>query len=366
MNPARLRKVMRILLPLAALYLFFYSIDLIGHSFKLFGKGFAERLLSTTSDPFLGLFIGLVTTSVIQSSSATTSIIVGLVAAGSLSISAAIPMIMGANIGTTVTNLIVSLGHAARRFEFNRAFSCAVVHDIFNVLTVIVLFPIELVLHPLQKSAVFLAEAFSDAGGLSMSRPLKHAVEPLIHLTDRVWAALNLSTLWMAVLALVVLFFSLAMLVKALRRLALCRAEVFIDRYLFGNPLASLLLGLLLTIAVQSSSVTTSLIVPLAGAGIVNVRQVFPYVLGANVGTTTTAVLASLATGSSVAVTVAFAHMMFNIFGIAVFYPLRVIPITIASKIGEFIGRSDRNVVIVVGCFLLLYFLPIILFVAEY
>ena len=62
------------------LYLFLYSIKLLGHSFKLFGKGFAETLLNLTSDPFVGLLAGVVATTLVQSSSTTTSIVVGLVA----------------------------------------------------------------------------------------------------------------------------------------------------------------------------------------------------------------------------------------------------------------------------------------------
>ena len=97
------------------LYAFLVSINLLGHSFKLFGEDFAVTLLQSTENPFFGLFLGILATSLIQSSSTTTSIVVGLVAAGGLTLDTAIPVIMGANVGTTVTNTLVSFGHATRR-----------------------------------------------------------------------------------------------------------------------------------------------------------------------------------------------------------------------------------------------------------
>ena len=116
----------------------------MGKAFKGFGKGFAETLLNTTSNPFVGLFIGILATSLVQSSSTTTSIIVGIVASGAITIGNAIPIIMGANIGTTVTNTLVSLGHITRREEFKRAVAGATVHDFFNLICVAIMFPLEL------------------------------------------------------------------------------------------------------------------------------------------------------------------------------------------------------------------------------
>ena len=111
------------MLLLLLLYCFFLSLDMIGLAFKLFGKEFAQTLIETTTHPFVGLFIGLLATSLVQSSSTTTSMTVGMVAAGALTIEGAIPIIMGANIGTTVTNTLVSLAHFTRPQEFRRAFS---------------------------------------------------------------------------------------------------------------------------------------------------------------------------------------------------------------------------------------------------
>ena len=99
----------------ALLYCFLVSIGLMGSAFKGFGKGFAESLIKTTSNPLVGLFIGILATSLVQSSSTTTSIVVGMVGSGVIAVPNAIPIVMGANIGTTVTNTLVSLGHVSRR-----------------------------------------------------------------------------------------------------------------------------------------------------------------------------------------------------------------------------------------------------------
>ncbi|MFQ5866337.1 MAG: Na/Pi symporter, partial [bacterium] len=140
----RIKVISRVILLFVLLYLFILSIKMMGTAFKLFGKDFAEQLIATTSNPYVGLLIGILTTSVIQSSSTTTSLVVGLVGAGALTISNAIPIIMGSNIGTSITNTIVSMGHVSRSNEFRRAFAGSTVHDFFNLITVVILFPLQL------------------------------------------------------------------------------------------------------------------------------------------------------------------------------------------------------------------------------
>ena len=161
--------------------------------------------------------------------------------------------------------------------------------------------------------------------------------------------------------ALIIMFWALIMLVRILRSLMLNKLEILIQNYLFRNDVLGVIVGLLMTILVQSSSITTSLIVPLAGAGIVSLRQIFPYTLGANLGTTITAMLAAMATQNHVAVTVAFAHLWFNIYGMAVFYPLKFIPIGLTQIVGERATRSKRNMAIFIVSYLALYFIPVVL-----
>ena len=145
-----------------------------------------------TSNPFAGLLIGIVATSLIQSSSTTTSIVVGLVAGGALNLESAVPIVMGANIGTTITNTLVSFGHITNRIEFKRAFSASVVHDFFNILAVIVLFPLEIYYNIITRVAVQMEVLFSGAGGYKAFNPLKAMIDPVIDVFDNLFSYLTL------------------------------------------------------------------------------------------------------------------------------------------------------------------------------
>ena len=322
---------------LLLLYVFFVSISLMGASFKFFGAGFAERLLATTANPFVGLFIGVLATSLVQSSSTTTSMVVALVAGGALDVTRAIPIIMGANIGTSVTNTLVSVGHISRPDEFKRAFAAATVHDFFNLIAVLVLFPLQLGTNFLGRTASFATTVLGEAGGMSFTSPLKMLVEPAVELIERLT---NDNGVAILIVSIVLLFVALRYIVVNLRKLVIGRVEAFFSTRLFNNAFRAMLLGLVITVAVQSSSITTSLAVPLAGAGILTLMQIFPFTLGANVGTTITAMLASLVTGDPAAVTVAFAHLFFNIFGIVIIWPIRRLPVFLATKLAEWSLKS--------------------------
>lgn len=314
------------------LYLFLFSLELMGSSLKMFGRGFAETLIATTNNPLVGLFIGILCTSIVQSSSSTTSIVVGLVAGGALNVSNAIPIIMGANIGTSVTNTMVSLTQINRSAEYQRAVATATVHDFFNVLSVLVLFPLQYFTNYLGKAATFLGENFQHIGGLKFLSPIKALTKPPVEVLKNLigqypWILL--------VLSLALLLFSLTQMVKALKVLVVKKAEVWFDRYLFKTARRAFLVGLILTASVQSSSITTSLAVPMAAGGILTLIQVFPYSLGANIGTTVTAILAALVTGNVSAIIVAFSHLLFNISGIFVWWPLKAVPLTLAEKFAQ-------------------------------
>ena len=325
--------IVQILQLLFFLYLFLVSIGLMGASFKIFGKEFAETLIATTSNPFVGLFIGVLATSLIQSSSSTTSIVVGMVGGGALTVTNAIPIVMGANIGTSVTNTIVSMANLNRSNEFRRSFAASTVHDFFNILAVIVIFPIQYFTNYLGIFARDLAEMFQNVGGLKLFNPIKTATKPVISLFtstlgDFPWLIL--------ILSVVILFFALKKMVDTLRVLVIKRAELWFDKILFKNAFRAFVVGLVMTLMAQSSSITTSLVVPMAGAGMLTLAQIFPYTLGANIGTTITAMLASLATGNLNAVVVAFAHLLFNISGIVFWWPFSKVPIFLANTLAEY------------------------------
>jgi sodium-dependent phosphate cotransporter len=333
------------------LYLFIFSLELMSTSLKMFGKEFARSLIYTTTNPAAGLFIGILATSIIQSSSSTTSIVVGMVASGALEISSAIPIIMGANIGTSVTNILVSLAHINRINEFNRAFSAAIVNDVFNIFAVLVLFPIQIATNFLTISATFMGEAFQYIGALTLLSPVKMMAYPLV---DFLKEHLGSYPLIIFILSLLLLLFSLKMMVNALRVLVVKKAELWFDKFLFKTAFHAFLVGLLLTAMVQSSSITTSLIVPMAAAGVLTLKQVFPYTLGSNVGTTVTAILAALVTGNLAAITVAFSHLLFNISGMIIWWPLKCAPIFVARSFSQY---SMRNKIIPFGYIIIMFFI---------
>jgi solute carrier family 34 (sodium-dependent phosphate cotransporter) len=338
---------------------FFLALDLLGLSFGLFGKGFSALLIEQTSHPFIGLFIGILGTTLVQSSSTTTSLTVALVAAGGLTVEGAIPIIMGANVGTSVTNALVSLAHVTRRGEFERAYAGAMVHDLFNVLTVIILLPIEIMTGYLAKTSVVLASLVEGVGGLKLLDPIKTIVRPVSLLIIDLVGRSGVITL---ILALALLFLALKLLVDFLKAAMAGRAERVLHQTLFRSPVAAITAGLLMTVMVQSSSITTSVMVPLVAAGIVTLEQVFPFTVGANLGTTVTALIAALSTGSVHAVTVAFAHLMFNFSGMIIVFippPMRRLPVVLARLLGRMAGYNRVYAVIYVV--VLFYVLPFLL-----
>ena len=337
------------------LYAFLISIGLLGTAFKLFGKDLAQQLIQATANPLVGLLAGVLATTLVQSSSTTTSITVGMVAAGALTIEGAIPVVMGANIGTSVTNTLVSMGHITRKEEFRRALAGATVHDFFNLMTVIILLPAEIMFGYLRWVATYLATAFAGAGGMKFASPLKIITKPVVKM---VASFLGENPILCLIVAILLMYTALKFLVDLAKGIVIQRSERIINRYLFGAAPVAMLFGALLTVSVQSSSITTSIIIPLVGAGVLTLEQVFPFTLGANVGTTVTAMLAAL-TGNVAAVTVAFAHLCFNLTGIAIVYPIpfvRRIPMTLARRLADLTSRSRLYAFVYLG--LVFYLIP--------
>jgi len=346
------------------LYFFILGVKFFGAGFKLMGKDWADALVKGASNPLTGLFIGILATALMQSSSATTSMLVGLVATGQVGLATAIPVVMGANIGTTATNTFVSVAHITREGEFRRAMSASSVHDFFNVLTVCIMLPLELWTHVLERSARWLANLFSGVwpnavGDSPLNKILKPAVNGFVHLLEPLKAR---STAPCAVIVVIVggvmIFSALIYLTKVMKRLMISKVESTVQGHLRSGGYAAMLVGLAVTVLVQSSSITTSLMVPLAASGIMNLAQVYAVTLGANLGTTMTAMIAALA-GNSAAVTLAFSHMLFNLSGVLIFYappPMRKIPIWFAEKMGDFAHKHRAAVLVYIV--ILFYIVP--------
>ena len=343
------------------IYTFLVGVSSLESGIKVMGADTQESLFSSVSNPVAGLFIGILGTVLVQSSSASTSVIVGLVGTGALGVGDAVPMIMGANIGTTVTNTLVALAHMRQSEEFKRAFSAATVHDFFNLMAVSIILPIELATNVLSNSAEKISEQLVGSAGSEWKSPIKKWVkEPvgwLKDLGDAIGASGNVLGTLLVAIGLVIILISLAFITKNMRKLVADRIEASLNKVLGkGAGTVAMLLGLVITISVQSSSITTSIMIPLAAAGVVSLRNIYPVTLGANVGTTITALLAALATSRPEALTVAIVHTLFNVGGIVLLYPMpyvRDIPIRLAENLAKIaINRRVAAVVYVVVVFI--------------
>jgi len=416
------------------LYFFLVSIELLGSAAKVIGGCSAGGLFGSITNPFAALVIGILATVLVQSSSTTTSIIVTLVGAEALSVQSGIYMVMGANIGTSVTNTIVSMGQMADGAQLERAFAGATVHDLFNLLTVAILFPLELITGYLYHlTNAMLPDKVGD--GDEWEGPIKMIVAPLADriiksnkdiVKDLALGKVENCDSYYPVQCLngiedydncarkcdkdagevkgvdcgiigtitcdkdlgcpaffqngatkkdddisggVCLFLSLLLLtaclvglVNVLQRGLNGMSTRIIYKATNVNGLLAMGIGAGITVLVQSSSITTSVLTPLVGVGCIQLEQMFPLTLGANIGTTVTGLLASMVSDSVQALQVALCHLFFNITGILIWYPLpfmRKVPLNGARAL----GRATRRSKLIPGIYIITVFivLPILL-----
>ncbi|MGA1822316.1 MAG: Na/Pi symporter [Thermoplasmatota archaeon] len=358
-----------LLLFFLSIYVFIIGLKLMGSGLKGMGKDFSESLITTVENPFVGLAIGVLATAVIQSSSATTSMVVLLVADDPSFFPYAIPIIIGANIGTSVTNIIVSLGHIRHPPSFKRAFSGALVHDFFNLFAAGLIFPAEQLVRIftgkgiLERLGEGAANLLVGTGGFEFDL-IDRMLDPVLTPTKDMILDLGFyPEIMLLVVGLVILFVSLSMITKSARRAIEGKVQKVVDRVLFRNAGTSFGFGVGLTSFVQSSSVTTSLVVPLVGSGILTVEQIFPYTLGANVGTTVTALLAAVAAGmGKMALAISLVHLFFNMIGIVILYPMRKAPIWLAKKAAVYFADNRKfTILFILGLFFVLPGLIILL-----
>ena len=464
----------------AFLYIFLIGLGLMGDAFKCLGGRGAGSMFTGVNNPIAGLMVGVLATVLVQSSSTSTSIVVGLVASDQITVRTGIPIIMGANIGTSVTNTIVAMGQMGNRIDLERSFSGATVHDMFNMLTVCTLFPIEIILAAMSGEGgllYWISKGFTEAlvgadkAGELFPSPVKAVTKPvtkeIISNNKYVINALSLSEprvvplaageynatecgssrrlkaqewesepqeveedssrallnrrlddsvdcsqyycvskeldkqfkkiskkaykkkltkcdnyvlasepcgdsdkcymdagayyqnyvtdgriikggmvegagdsgggIIALILSLVLLCVGLFGLVKCLQMLLIKKAKKMIARATQFNDYIAILVGIGITIVVQSSSVTTSALTPLCGMGIIPLEKMLPLTLGANIGTTITALIAALVTMKFGALQIALCHLLFNITGILIWFPvplMRQIPLGAARLLG--------------------------------
>uniref|UniRef100_A0A8D0YX88 Solute carrier family 34 member 3 n=1 Tax=Sus scrofa TaxID=9823 RepID=A0A8D0YX88_PIG len=360
---------------LGGLYLFICSLDILSSAFQLLGSkvaGDAFKDNVVLSNPVAGLVLGVLVTVLVQSSSTSSSIVVSMVASKLLTVRASVPIIMGVNVGTSITSTLVSMAQSGDRDVFRRAFGGSAVHGIFNWLTVLVLLPLESAAALLERlSALTLGVASLQPGGHApdilkvLTRPLTDLIVqldadvivgsatgnttnsslikrwcgtraqptagnsshcgaaggcggpgpernssapeellPCRHLfAGTVLTDLAVGFILLAA-SLLVLCACLVLIVKLLNSVLRGRIAQAVRTVLnadFPFPFSwlsgylAILVGAGLTFVLQSSSVFTAAIVPLMGVGVISLDRAYPLLLGSNIGTTTTALLAALA-----------------------------------------------------------------------
>lgn len=452
---------------ITALYFFLFGLAVMGDAFKALSGKEAASLMGNISNPVAGVMVGIMVTVLLQSSSTTTSIVTSMVGAEILGVQTAIPVIMGANIGTSVTNTLVAHGQVNDVEQFQRAFAGATIHDMFNMLSVLTLLPIELVTRWMGGGLLFeITEAMTEGlegmdSTSTFESPIKTIVSPLSKLvivpdkdvikqislgcqsciptpflvaagsnatfpypqnaTDTTWCSgvkmesndwanwksTFVDKYWAAdsymseggspcyseagmvagsgceiypcfteeqwtekyadgalvkggylldilgskgaaaaalVISLVALCTALYVIVYALQKLVMSsggKGKIISKmQKILDYPYLSMVFGMVLTICVQSSSITTSTLTPLVGMGVITLAQMLPLTLGANIGTTCTALLASMVSMKRDAIQIALCHLCFNIFGILIWFPLPVmrrVPTQMAVHMGNMV-----------------------------
>ncbi|MAE76538.1 MAG: sodium dependent phosphate transporter [Planctomycetes bacterium] len=358
-RPRPVHPGIRIALVIGLVFVFLVAVKLVGSTFKELGEGDAEALLQGIRNPFAALSIGILATVIVQSSSATTAMIVLIVSEGQMPIEIAVYAIMGCNIGTTVTNTLVSMGHIRQASEFQRAFAGATMHDFFNLMAIAILMPIEMTTGIIYRTAVATTGAVEGWTGGTFESPIKTIVGSTANpIKDFVFHDLGLSSALAGTLALAIavtlVFVALVYITRNMRALMANRLEQSLNAVLAKSGVLSIVVGAVATVSVQSSSITTSLMIPLFGAGILRLENGFPVTIGANIGTTVTAFIAALA-GNVAGLTIATVHLLFNLTATLIIYPfpvLRNIPLRLARGLA-LRASTDRRIVLyyVIGVF---------------
>lgn len=341
------KKIVSWLILIVGIYAILLSVGMVGSGFKWAsgGSAGAKELFEFATNPFLALLVGTLATALVQSSSTVTSVIVGLVAGG-LPIASAIPMVMGANIGTTITNTLVSLGHVRKKSEFRRAFAAATVHDFFNLMCVIIFLPMEIMFGFLEKASAWLSTHLVDAESMSMKsfNFIKPLTKPVITEMKSILAGIlpdKVAAVTLIVMGIVLIFVAITIIGRVLKGLMVGRAKAILHKAIGRGPVTGIASGTVVTVLVQSSSTTTSLMVPLVGSGVFTPRDIYPFTLGANIGTTVTALLAATAlsgAGAVVGLQIAIVHLLYNLAGVILIYGipfLREMPLQAADKLAE-------------------------------
>ncbi len=395
-------------------YLFFLAIEFVGTGMK---SSFAEPLkafLETNAEEFTELrsfVIGMVGTAFVQSSSTVTSLSVRLAQDGVIPLLIASGIVHGANLGTSVTSSIVAFATDAptatgnllkdawnlmfkpRGEGFHRAVGAAVVHDFFNIImiTAILLFlelPFGWVLKISEATATWLDGRITSSDWIlevtrwvspgTYTGPVADGIVGAVEWGGSAagWTVPGwVPGIVLVLIGLPLLFWSLKTFSGSMKALVLSSVDTgdvstMGDKLLGTNKVDTFIRGMLLTMLVQSSSATTSMVVPLAALGFFRVRRLFPFILGANVGTCFTALLAATSglgtDGFHEGMTIALCHLLLNTFAVVLAVVVIGVPTSILGSADFLAEKAEKTpavlllylAVLILGIPLMVYLLP--------
>lgn len=353
------QNIYRIVVLLLLTAIFLLALDLAVESLKhIVGIEYLRQSLNEVYNPFIGLFVGILATALVQSSTLITSLTVALVAAGTVSISNAIPLVMGANVGTTITAILVAFSYVRKRKEFRKAVAGSLLHVLANIFPVLVIFPLEYSLGFLTRTSLFFTNWLTGVGKVFSFESWhlsKYFIEPLGEhvFVAHGWIFLGVSTAGVFMcIRLFILIFKNWLVNNLLKK---------IENVFWITSWQAFGWGTLITALIHSSTVVTCFLVTLIASNKLAIRQALPFILGANLGTTLTALTASLGK-SEAAISIAFAHFLFNIFSVLIVLPL---PFTRTNFIAfsRYLSKLMMNYRLMAFLFVLFFFflLPFLL-----
>jgi solute carrier family 34 (sodium-dependent phosphate cotransporter) len=331
------RTLSLVLLIGGSILLFLFSLDLMVSSLRHLGGDTARSVIEATENPFTALFVGLLVTALIQSSSTTTALTVAMVASGAISFQSAIPVIMGANVGTTITSTIISLGFINKKKEFKRAVAAGTYHCFFNLLTLFVLFPLEFYYGFLSSLSAWIGAAIFPTFETSAATTPGVAWSLFGPITDFLVKSISNGAV-LTVFSFILLVISILIFRKLISDLLKAQSPEAFSKFFFAGELKSFFWGLVTTAAIRSSTITTSLVVPVVAKKVVKMRMAAPFIMGANMGTTVTAFIAAMLNSNNSAINIAVAHFLFNFIGVLLFFPipaLKELPIRLSVALGK-------------------------------
>jgi len=343
------------------------AVHLISHGFRGLSGNAAHTLFDFASNPLVGLCVGVLATVLIQSSTTTTAIAVAAVGTGALPIRGAVPIILGANVGTTVTCTLVALGFVGNKNHFRNALAASTIHDMYNLLSLLIFFPIEVAWHPLERASRAITDAVYGSAVLpdpSRFNIVRTATQPVVngvesassHFTETFGPLISI------LLGALLIFLSVRYLGRLLKVLMVGTARRVLTAVVGRNDYLAMGTGTVVTVFTQSSTVTQSVLVPFAGSGLLTPRQIYPVTLGANLGTTFTALVAAFAVEGSantrIGLQAAFVHLLYNVLAITVIFVipiLRPVPLWCAQRLAEIAVKRKW----LIACYLVTVFIAL-------